>query len=232
MAIRIALCDDEREMISYTHELVASWAHSAGILVEIEEFSSAEAFLFAHEEEHFDILLLDIEMGAMNGVELARRIRQKDRYLQIIFITGFSDYIGEGYDVMALHYLIKPVSPEKLREVLSVAAEKLRERKRYLMLNIDRECVRIDFDDIRYIESSGHYLNIVTVKDEFRVKMTLSDVEKRLDHGFFRCQRSFIVGLLYIERMTRTAVFLKGGIEIPLARGLYDEINHALIKFF
>ncbi len=85
-----------------------------GHTAELLRFPSAEAFLFHYaEDKSCDILLLDVEMGAMNGVELAKRIREENDALQIVFITGYTDYIAEGYDVSALHYLVKPVSREK-----------------------------------------------------------------------------------------------------------------------
>lgn len=77
-----------------------------------------ESFLFRYEEKKdYDILLLDVEMKAISGMELARRIRRENDSVQIVFITGYPDYISEGYDVSALHYLMKPISAGKLSEV-------------------------------------------------------------------------------------------------------------------
>lgn len=88
---------------------------AAGYVVQTDSFSSAENFLFYYAEEcDYDILLLDVEMGAMDGVTMAKKLRQSNDTVQIIFITGYSDYIFEGYEVAALHYLMKPVKEEKL----------------------------------------------------------------------------------------------------------------------
>ena len=90
------------------------WSRQREIPVLVETFSSAEAFLFRYEEDKtFDFLLLDIEMGGMDGVTLARQVRRDSEDLQLVFITGYWDYIGEGYDVSALHYLLKPVRQDK-----------------------------------------------------------------------------------------------------------------------
>lgn len=89
-------------------------------------FSSAEAFIFhCVENKEYDVLLLYIEMGNMDGVTLARQIRKSNKNVQIVFITGYSDYIAEGYDVEALHYLMKPLKDEKLFDVLDRAVNKL-----------------------------------------------------------------------------------------------------------
>lgn len=94
----------------YIAGLVMGWAAAGDDTVAIKAFPSAEAFLFHYADaKDFDILLLDIEMGGMVGVELAREVRRDNETVQIIFITGYSDYIAAGYDVAALHYLVKPV---------------------------------------------------------------------------------------------------------------------------
>ena len=111
MACRIAICDDRAEDAGFVRDLLDTWAAERDTPIQVEVFSSAEGFLFRYaEDKAFDILLLDIEMGAMDGVTMAKRVRKDNEAIQIIFITGYSDYIAEGYEVAALHYLMKPVS--------------------------------------------------------------------------------------------------------------------------
>lgn len=126
MRYKIAVCDDSAADRQYILNMAERWAVSAGHAVHIDTFPSAENFLFHYAgESDYDILLLDIEMGAMDGVSMAKRLRRDNDTVQIIFITGYSDYISEGYEVAALHYLMKPVREEKLCSVLDRAAEKL-----------------------------------------------------------------------------------------------------------
>ena len=102
MELRIAVCDDAEEDRTYVSGLVKDWAAQAGHQAEITAFSSAESFLFRYaEDKNWDILLLDIEMGAMDGVSLAKRVRKDNEAVQIVFVTGYSDYIAEGYEVAA-----------------------------------------------------------------------------------------------------------------------------------
>ena len=132
--------------------MVRAWASSAGHTVHIDDFPSAESFLFRYaEESDYDILLLDIEMGAMDGVTMAKELRKSNDTVQIIFITGYSDYIAEGYDVAALHYLVKPVSREKLFAVLDRAWEKHRRNARCLNLELSGELVRLPLYEVRYL---------------------------------------------------------------------------------
>lgn len=142
MGYRLAVCDDEQSYSDYVADLAGRWAELAGTQVEVERFPSAEAFLFRYEErKDFDVLLLDIEMTGMDGVELAKRVRQESEDVQIVFITGYTDYIAEGYEVSALHYLTKPVNEEKLFQVLTKAVGRLARNERALTLELPgRRC--------------------------------------------------------------------------------------------
>ena len=115
MSYRAAICDDSTTDAEFVGSILHQWAAERGIEVESERFASADAFLFRYaEDKSFDLLLLDVEMPGTDGVTLAKTVRQENEAVQIVFITGYSDYIAEGYDVAALHYLVKPVSREKL----------------------------------------------------------------------------------------------------------------------
>lgn len=229
---KIAICDDDRAQTGYLTGLVHEWEKEKGLLAQIHVFESAEQFLFQYaEEKDFDILLLDIEMGGMNGVELARKIRRDNRELQIIFITGYMEYIAEGYDVEALHYLLKPVTGEKLAGVLDRGIERLKSKRKSLLLNIGDETVRVPLYEIRYLEVCKNYVTIHSGED-YTVKRTLAQLEQQLDEAFARTGRSYIVNLQYVKKITRAEVFLKDGTALPLSRGLYEEINRAFIRYF
>ncbi|MCD7752851.1 MAG: LytTR family DNA-binding domain-containing protein [Lachnospiraceae bacterium] len=127
--MKIGICDDEKSTREYLERLLKEWGQECGEPVETVGFVDAERFLFAWEEcRDFDVLLLDIEMGRMNGMELAGRIRESDEDVAIVFITGYDEYIGQGYEVAALHYLLKPVAKEKLYQVLDRAYAGLRKK--------------------------------------------------------------------------------------------------------
>ena len=122
MKYKIAICDDEVEQRKYLLEIVTAWARKNCHLVEVKQYRKAEDFLFDYEEEKdFDILLLDIEMSEVTGIELAKVVRKDNLAVQIIFVTGFYEYFSDGFDVSALHYLIKPVDERKLCPVLDKA---------------------------------------------------------------------------------------------------------------
>ena len=232
MEYHIAICDDEETASAYISGLTRQWADNLGHTVRIETFASAEAFLF-HYAEHkdYDILLLDIEMGRMNGVELAKRVRLGNKEVQIVFITGYMDYIADGYEVEALHYLMKPVGFEKLSAVLDRAAKKLERNEKALLLEIQDEIVRIPLYEIRYLEVQKNYVTIHAGED-YTVKKSLGSLEKELDDGFFRIGRSFVVSLRFVQRISKTEVTLKDKTVLPLSRGIYEPLNRAMIRYF
>lgn len=227
---KIAICDDLESDRDYLKDLLNKWANDYSHLLNVYTFSSAESFLFHYEEtKDYDILLLDIEMGLMDGVSMAKKIRQDNDTVQIIFITGYSDYIAEGYEVNALHYLMKPVKEEKFFSVLERAIEKI--SKNDVVLNMDSAngMVRVPIYQIRFVEVFGNYVTI-HANDEVVVKMTLNEIEKLLDERFYRVGRSVIVNLNEVSRVTKTEIKLLDGTSIHLPRGAYDGVNRAIIS--
>ena len=230
MAYRVAIVDDNTTDAEFVKGILNSWADLRQANIQAEVFPSAEAFLFRYaEDKDWDILLLDIEMGAMDGVTMAKRVRQDNEAVQIVFITGYSDYIAEGYEVAALHYLMKPVNREKLLSVLDRALEKRKQEERCLNLEAYGEMVRIPFYDIRYLDVHQNYVT-VHAKADYTVKRTLGDFEKELDNRFCRVGRAMILNLKYIQRVTKTEVRLSDGTVLPLPRGAYEPLNRAIIQ--
>ncbi len=230
MRIKIAVCDDSTVDQRYVSDMVDRWAVQREHTVHVDTFISAESFLFHYaEESDYDILLLDIEMGEMDGVSMARQLRRGNDAVQIIFITGHSDYISEGYEVEALHYLMKPVREEKLHSVLDRAVEKLAKNEKVLNLESGGEMVCVPVYQIRYADVYGNYVTIHAA-ETVTVKMTLKELERELDERFYRVGRSYIVNLTRINRVSRTEIKLSNGTVIPLPRGTYDEVNRAIIN--
>lgn len=230
MNYQIAVCDDSTADRQYIVHMLAEWAAAAGHSVVVSEFSSAEQFLFEYEDKSdYDMLLLDIEMGDMDGVTLAKKLRKGNETVQIVFVTGYSDYISEGYEVAALHYLMKPVRQEKLFEVLSRAADKIQKNEKVLTLESGGELVRIPLYQIRYVEVQHNYVTVYA-GEEITVKKTLGEIENALDERFFRVGRSAIVNLSCISRVTKTDIILQDGTLIALPRGAYEKVNRAIIS--
>lgn len=154
MSITAAICDDDKKQIMLLRKMLNNWLSDKPFALDITEYISAESFLFYYADNPCDILLLDIEMSGINGMELAKKLRTKGDMLPIVFITGYSDYVTEGYDVEALHYLLKPVNEDKLFAVL----DKFADRNvcfEQIILPCGGETVKVSPDSIIYIEAQG-----------------------------------------------------------------------------
>lgn len=230
MKVNFAICDDNLVDLDYVKQLVIKWANNKEFSINIDVFSSAEAFLFSYvENKQYDCLLLDIEMGKMDGVSLAREIRKVNTTVQIIFITGYTDYIIEGYDVWALHYLMKPINDNKLFSVLDRAVDKIIQSEKNLVLNLLDEMICIPLHEIYYLDVDRNYVTVHAKKD-YTIKKTLHEIEKELDDEFYRISRSTIVNLKYVNRTTKKDLYLTNGVVLQLPRGMYDNLNRAIIK--
>jgi len=228
---QIAICDDQEEQLNQLKSFVSRWSLECGLRCQVHSFSSGEEFLFTYEENKaYDILILDVEMKELSGIQLAKRIRANDKRVEILFVTSHFEFIAEGYEVDALHYLVKPIAEDKLRAVLDKAAEKLNTEPPFVIISCEGETVKLYEEDILYVESFLHYISIHTKEREYRIKENISSFAERLSADFFRIHRSYLVQLKAVRRILRTCVCIEGGQELPLARGKYDDINRAFVQ--
>jgi DNA-binding LytR/AlgR family response regulator len=229
-ALNIGICEDETVQAEILRKLVLKWAERGAPGTTIRVFPNAGDFLREwRRRKGCDILLLDVQLGdGQNGIELARELRKDGNRLIIVFVSAFDDFIGAGYDVSALHYLLKPVSEEKLNEVLNRAREQLLSQPRYVILPIIN--IRLKAEDICYARAFSHYVEIYTTERSFRIKISMNELEELLGNGFFRCHRSYIAGMAHVNMISRGLIVLDTGATLPLSRRLYDDANQAFIR--
>ena len=219
MKLKIAICDDDASARTYLQALAADWAKKNRHLAEIKLYSQARQFLFDYsEEKDFDILLLDIEMPEVSGVQLAKQIRRDNTHVQIIFITGFYEYFSDGFDVSALHYLIKPVDGSRLHPVLDRAADNLSFRQRSVLLSTADGDIKVSLADILYLEADRMHVIAHTAQGDFRSRVSLAKLMEQLDDTFFKVHRSYVVGLKFIKKITRTEITMQNGVKCTVKR--------------
>ena len=166
----------------------------------------------------------------MSGIDLAKKIRQNQDNVEIIFITSHFEFIGVGYEVDALHYLVKPVKAGKMEEVLSKAKCKIEAGEPSIIIHYEGEVVKLYEKEILYLESLSHYVTIYTNGKEYKIKANISTFAQKLSEDFYQTHRSYLVSLKHIMRISRDSVTLDNGGQVPLARGKYDQINRAYIE--
>ena len=149
---RIAICEDEKAQREYLAKLLEQWKNESGKKVAVDTYTSAEQFLFETEgKQPHDLLILDIQMEQMNGVELARKVREKDTKVVIVFLTGIKDYAIEGYEVGAVRYLLKPVKEAELFVLLDKLCEEAKKQKEeFFLFQAAGVINRVAFSEIFY----------------------------------------------------------------------------------
>ena len=233
--MRIAIIEDEKAHSDLLRSYLKDWSRQTKKPAMVEAFSSAESFWFQYEEKKdFDLLFIDIQMAGMNGMDLARRIRKQDSDIVIVFTTADSGYLEAGYEVEALHYLLKPLSREKIQNCLEKALARRRE-ERFVTLHTEEETRKIRQESINYVEARGRNCAVGLAGEPggLEVKENLSDLERLLDEGeFIKCHRSFLCRLSNIHHIGKEEIVFDDGSAVPVSRRLYPGVNQAFIAYF
>ena len=238
--LHITLCDDEPSQLEFLESCIRQWALASSIEICTKAHKSAGEFLFAWEDKKdTDILLLDIEMPGINGIEAARLLRAKEDDLQIIFVTGIREYVFEGYDVDAVSYLLKPVSRQQVFECLDKAVRRLRYTEPVIAVESAGEVAKVRYKDICYLESSAHdtlihiYHADMAGRDEIiRSKTGLGRLETELAKNsglFFKIHRSYTINLNHVKKITHKEVVMDSGASLIIPRGKWEELNRAYL---
>jgi DNA-binding LytR/AlgR family response regulator len=230
--MQIAICDDEPEQARGIKRMVESWAKAEEVPISVNLFGSAESFLFSWPEEHFDLALLDIQMKEMSGLQLAERIRKSDSVMSIVFLTGLTQFMLHGYDVNALHYLVKPVSPAKLSAVLDKAHALCVARKRDFIVaeGADGADCSVPLLSVSYISMDAHYADIRADGGAYRLRATANELERELPPYFSRCYRSIIVNMHRVEFIRGDTLGVSGGETLPVSRKYRKSVHEAFIS--
>lgn len=226
--INIGICDDELHYRVNIKDILGDILSTYSINYKIYEFSSGEELLSNYPKD-LDILIMDIQMKIINGMDTARKIREFDQNLEIIFMTSFSEFMQEGYEVKAYRYILKPISERKIsRNILPCINEIMKKKNNYLTINVKNYVDRIKIDSIVYIETDRPNILIYTNDNKYTTKMSISKIDKILrEHGFFRCHNSYIVNLKLVESMNSNTLKICEKY-IPISKYRVKELKLAL----
>ncbi len=230
---RLAVCEDDDQIREELCSLCRAILTEDGIDHEIVAFRSAQELekVLTAESSPFDLLLLDIQMEGMTGMELAKSLRQRGDRVSIIFVTGCGDYLPEGYDVQPIHFLLKPVSREALAGALHTDWN-LNHRPKTAVLRIGSKKVSLLLTQIWYMESFNHSIVVHQAQGDRSYLLSLSEIEKQLPPGqFCRCHNSYLVNMEYVEEIGRTELSLRDGKRLPIGRTYYKTLQSAFIRY-
>lgn len=229
---RVAVCEDEapirEEVAGLCREILGRLEPEH----QVDVFASAEQLQEALVQgSAFDLVCLDILLEGQNGMEFARRLREKDDRVSILFITGSSQFLKEGYAVRPIQYLFKPIQREELEDALRTDL-RLRRRPHTLTLRAGNKTAVLPLEELVYLESRNHWVVAHTAKGEQTFRITLSEVERQLPgDSFCRCHNSFLVNMAWVSQIGRRELVLRDGSVVPVSRGYYDSMQRRFVHF-
>lgn len=227
--MRIAICDDEMSSSGQTKQTLEEAYKSLDMIVDV--YREGKKLLEACGKIRYDFVILDIEMPGMDGISVAKALRETDEKMAIVFLTSHIEYALKGYEVRALRYLTKPATPEKLSEIVGLMLEQKKEKKQ-LLLKREDELVMVAVGEILYLEARNQDIRVVTMDSEYMRRYNLKDYERELSgYDFFRCHRSYLINLAKVKRVAGREVFMENGENIPLSRIREKALKEALYEY-
>ncbi len=227
--MRIAICDDEPQCRQQAVQAINECTKSLDILTDV--FENGNAFLRSFQKNPYDLVFLDIEMPEIDGISLARKLRELSRDVPIVFLTSHIEYALEGYEVNALRYLTKPIQSEKLQELLGYVLERMQEQ-RTLWLKTDMGEERVLIKEILYMEAQNQNILIRTADRDYLVRYNLGEYEKELSQdGFFRIHRGYLVSLRHIRNLGKHEVTLSENTTLPVSRTKEKALKEAIFQY-
>lgn len=232
--MKIYYLEDERPQIElFKNHLARFQEEHPDFQYDLECYDSAIKLL-NHYYRDADLLFLDIKLPDMLGIDVARRIRDMDQNVMIIFLTNLTQYAIDGYSVNAFDYILKPLNYFSFSRKLQRALRMLSYRSSSLTLELKTKegGRRLSADAVTYIEVSAHDVYIHTISERIKQWGTLSRFEGQLrDAHFARCGSSFLVNLKYVKEINRDQVLLAGGDRVPISRARRREFLGALAQY-
>lgn len=228
--MQIAICDDEKSILQILEEKVRKLLPEAVI----KKYLSGDELVASGCKP--DILFLDIQMPGMDGMEVARLMRQNNKDMILIFVTAAEEYVFQAFDVGAFHYLVKPFSDEKFIEVVKSAVEKLDEHlademdEKYMMIQSAGSHIKVYLKDIVYAEVYNRKVIIHTRNDDIEYYGKLQDLSDKAGSDFFRTHRAYLVHFKYVERYDNNYVTMKNGTAL-IAKKNYSEFVKQYLKY-
>ena len=236
--LNIAICDDEKYFRNEIRGILEKYLSAEGIVCSIDDFASGEELTdLGIEVQKYDIVFLDINMDQMDGIDVARRIREKSKDIFIVFVTAYIDYTIEGYKVDAFRYILK--NNNMLEGSIEECLDSIRERMAYEVEQREFEFSEgrrtVSLERILFVESNLHRLIFHIMEDslkQYTVYKTLDDMEKEFEgKGFIRIHQSYLVNVQHVNSISRYYLILDNGTRLSIPRARYNEVQKLIAEY-
>lgn len=227
--MKFALCDDEQTFINELRNNISE-IEIENDNFEIKEYTSGEALLGDFHKGSFDVIILDIEMGEMNGLQTARKIRDIDSSVILVFLTSYESFVYSGYEVKAFRYILK-TQPKSIRlEQLQATVNECYMNNHTIIVPYKNSSCRLALKSIMFIEVLGREVSVHTNNEVISFSGKLIDYEKMLiSNRFIKTNKSFLVNALNISWIDKLYVIMKNGEKVPVSRKYREQVEKAFM---
>lgn len=231
-----ALCDDKKDQTAILQEKIRAILSEEAVDAVIDCFTTPlELIGTIRNKNKYDIIFLDMQMPEMNGIEAGKKIREFDRDVSIIYITGYVDFALNAFEIRALDYIVKPVNTKKLKQAILDAfirigrtGQKDMDSKQFLVLSCNKKLFNVDMEDIIYLEKQENKVNVICEKDQYTVYDSLANIRNKLDENMFlQTHQGYIVNRKKISRYENQAIILSRGYNIPVSKKNIKSVRQA-----
>lgn len=232
--IEVAICDDDKLIIDYLTNVLTYISKKNNLHVNIHSFISGESFISKNNTFfNYDIIFLDILLGSLNGIDIAKYIRETNDRTKIILISNNKDYVLDGYDVDASNYLIKPLSFEKLSSVFIKSIESLyHTNSKLLKITQGSKVISLPLSQFYYFEAYNRKVIAYTVNTTLEFYSRFSDIESNIKkYNFARCHRSYLVNVCKISELSSSKILLNNHIEIPIGKKYIKNVEDTFFAY-
>lgn len=228
---RIAVCEDEKTELEQIIRVAKEILKRNELVYHISKYENGEELLTAIQKGmEFDLLLVDVLLKGMNGIEFAAQLRKQKNDTAIVFVSWSRDMALQGYEVEAVRYLAKPIEPKRLEEALLFCYE--RKKKPEILLPTANGQCRISSSDIMYAEAQGRNVKLILTTEEIEVNIKISELKELLSSKqFVFSHRAYLVNLAFIKYIRCYEIELTDGRILPISKYRISQIKEMFVRY-
>lgn len=229
--MRIAIVEDDAKARAKLNQYIQRYAKEHQLGIEVLTFNDGVQ-ITSNYPANLDVIYFDVQMPVMDGMTAAKKVRQHDKKVQIVFLTNYVQYAIDGYEVQAADFLLKPITYFSFSTHFAKLSARLQNNEdQYITVSHGDEMHRVALKDLYYIESSGHYLKFHLHDKEYSMIGSLKNMEKELqDKNFFRCNYGYLVNLALVTSVNNSDVHV-GPFDLPISRSRKKDFLQHLTNY-
>ena len=227
--MKIAVCEDEKVIAEELASQVQKFVNESNLEADIDIYYDCEKFTAAASV--YDLALLDIMFDGKNGIDAARELRNRGLKTTIIFITSYSEYVYEGYEVGAFRFLLKPIDENSLKQAITSFVTAYKE-KSYILVPVNKKTLNISLEKVMYIEASEKHSIVRCLDESYQTSKSISDFQAEINSlRFFRTHRRFLVNMKYISEIDGNIITLSNGEKVEISRRNVANFNKCYMNY-